>query len=92
MQASPPTPPSAAQANRTGAQTESPRDFAATVVRVLKNPKFSILNISYGINVGVFCAFMTFLNQMILIFYPVSIRFMKFCLQAEYKFTNFHTF
>lgn len=60
----PPTPPSAAQE----AATHSP--FFHSVKRLFTNRNYILLLISYGINVGVFYAISTLLNQIVLSHFP----------------------
>nr|CAD7264426.1 unnamed protein product [Timema shepardi] len=57
---SPPLPPSAAQAVQRAAETTS---FVSSLRRLMGNPGYILLLVSYGINVGVFYAISTLLNQ-----------------------------
>ncbi|KAF6202371.1 hypothetical protein GE061_004770 [Apolygus lucorum] len=45
-------------------------DFGGTLKRLGTNKGYLLLSVVYGINMGVFCAFATFLNRMILRFFP----------------------
>nr|CAD7450687.1 unnamed protein product [Timema bartmani] len=63
---SPPLPPSAAQAVQRAAETTS---FVSSLRRLMGNPGYILLLVSYGINVGVFYAISTLLNQVILSHY-----------------------
>lgn len=62
FQAQPPTPPSAAQ-SATKTNEQSP--FLHSVKRLVCNRNYILLLISYGMNVGVFYAISTLLNQVI---------------------------
>ncbi|XP_059476348.1 heme transporter FLVCR1 isoform X2 [Neocloeon triangulifer] len=67
FKAEPPTAPSAAMANRNNeGSEESPREFIQTLGRLFKNWGYILLLLSYGINVGVFYALSTLLNQVVL--------------------------
>ncbi|XP_025834573.1 uncharacterized MFS-type transporter C09D4.1-like [Agrilus planipennis] len=63
----PPTPPSLAQVQ---AKREDSVDFVQSLKRLLSNLHYVLLLISYGINVGVFYAISTLLNQIVLKYYP----------------------
>lgn len=65
IQKEPPTPPSAAQG---AAHSHSP--FLQSVKRLLTNRNYILLLTSYGINVGVFYAISTLLNQIVLSHFP----------------------
>ncbi|XP_037046859.1 feline leukemia virus subgroup C receptor-related protein 2 [Bradysia coprophila] len=67
FQAQPPTPPSAAQ-SATKTNEQSP--FLHSVKRLVCNRNYILLLISYGMNVGVFYAISTLLNQIVLVYYP----------------------
>lgn len=69
FRAAPPTPPSlaAAQANE-----EEHIDFLQSIKRLCLNSSYMLLLNAYGINVGIFYAISTLLNQIILQYYPVS--------------------
>jgi MFS transporter, FLVCR family, feline leukemia virus subgroup C receptor-related protein len=71
MQSAPPTPPSYAQANR-NQQDESISEYLKSLLKLLKNVNFVLILIAYSINLAVFSAITTFLNQMIIPLYPVS--------------------
>lgn len=63
FKAAPPTPPSAAQE---ATQTPNPLQsspFIHSIKRLLLNRNYVLLLISYGMNVGVFYAISTLLNQ-----------------------------
>lgn len=64
----PPSPAQAAQKSGTNSG-----NFIDSVRRLLTNKGYILLLLSYGINVGVFYAISTLLNQVILIYFPVSI-------------------
>ncbi|KAJ9601197.1 hypothetical protein L9F63_000665, partial [Diploptera punctata] len=67
FKAQPPLPPSFAQAEQR-ANEES--DFVGSLKRLFLNPRYVLLVVSYGINVGVFYAISTLLNQVVLLYYP----------------------
>ncbi|KAK9888911.1 hypothetical protein WA026_001132 [Henosepilachna vigintioctopunctata] len=62
----PPTPPSYAQAQQ---QEENREAFFESLKRLLKNRPYLLLLTAYGINVGIFYAISTLLNQIILQYY-----------------------
>ena len=67
----PATPPSRAQEilfNRQNHESESSSDdsFAGSIKRLMLNPGYVILLITYGLNVGVFYAISTLLNKVVL--------------------------
>ncbi|XP_049876029.1 uncharacterized MFS-type transporter C09D4.1 isoform X2 [Pectinophora gossypiella] len=66
FKAEPPSPPSAAA--HYGASLDS--DFLKSLKSLLTNRNYVLLLISYGLNVGVFYAISTMLNQVILTYYP----------------------
>ncbi|GBP12296.1 Feline leukemia virus subgroup C receptor-related protein 2 [Eumeta japonica] len=66
FKAAPPTPPSAAQ--DFGSSIDS--NFFQSIKKLLTNRNYVLLLISYGLNVGVFYAISTLLNQVILQYYP----------------------
>lgn len=70
FQAAPKLPPSQAQAVNRSAPSVP---FATSVKNLVTNPRFMLLLVSYGINVGVFYAISTLLNQIVLVYYPVSV-------------------
>ncbi|KAF4524655.1 hypothetical protein B566_EDAN012237 [Ephemera danica] len=71
FKAAPPSPPSAAMASRTGdGEEETPREFASALGRLFRNWGYVLLLASYGINVGVFYALSTLLNQIVLAHFP----------------------
>ncbi|KAG7160744.1 Feline leukemia virus subgroup C receptor-related protein 2-like [Homarus americanus] len=61
----PPTPPSTAALVQ-----EETGSYMQGVVRLMKNPGYVLLLLSYGINVGAFYAISTLLNQVILAHFP----------------------
>ncbi|ROT83711.1 putative feline leukemia virus subgroup C receptor-related protein 2-like isoform X2 [Penaeus vannamei] len=61
----PPTPPSAAALTQ-----EDSGSYFHGVVRLMKNPNYVLLLLSYGINVGAFYAISTLLNQVVLKHFP----------------------
>lgn len=65
----PPTPPSYAQAQQEG---NDDVNFLQSLKNLLKNRSYVLLTLAYGINVGIFYAISTLLNQIILEYYPVS--------------------
>lgn len=54
------------------ALSEEPINFIQSVKKLLTNIPYVLLLTAYGINVGVFYAISTLLNQIILQYYPVS--------------------
>lgn len=77
--ASPPLPPSLAQANQRSANNNisDPRNFIKSLWRLIGNYGFVLLLLSYGMNVGSFYAISTLLNEFILKYFPVSIHKQK---------------
>uniref|UniRef100_A0A6B2EFF3 Choline/ethanolamine transporter FLVCR1 n=1 Tax=Phlebotomus kandelakii TaxID=1109342 RepID=A0A6B2EFF3_9DIPT len=70
IRAKPPTPPSAAQeATMTGNPMQS-SPFLHSIKRLMTNKNYILLLVSYGVNVGVFYAISTLLNQIVLLHYP----------------------
>ncbi|XP_022919007.1 uncharacterized MFS-type transporter C09D4.1-like [Onthophagus taurus] len=63
----PPTPPSMAEVLK---KTESDTSFKASLIALGSNRNFILLILGYGINVGIFYAISTLLNQIILNYYP----------------------
>lgn len=68
FKAQPPLPPSPAQAVQR--DNESTEDFIQSVKRLLTNVGYLLLLLSYAINVGIFYAISTLLNQIILEYFP----------------------
>ncbi|CAH2989603.1 unnamed protein product [Chilo suppressalis] len=66
FKAAPPSPPSAAA--DFGSSLDS--NFYQSLKKLLTNRNYVLLLISYGINVGVFYAISTLLNQLVLTYYP----------------------
>ncbi|KAL3080806.1 hypothetical protein niasHS_014911 [Heterodera schachtii] len=64
----PPVPPSVAQIRALDQSVD--QNFSQSVQKLMANPNFVLLVITYGINVGVFYAISTLLSQMILHFNP----------------------
>lgn len=71
----PPTPPSAAQKQ---ILNEEPINFIESLKRLVTNLPYVLLLVAYGINVGVFYAISTLLNQIVLQYYPV-------CTESSYS-------
>ncbi|XP_026683300.1 feline leukemia virus subgroup C receptor-related protein 2-like [Diaphorina citri] len=69
FQDAPPLPPSPAQAVQRSHDKDS-GDFLLSMKHLLCNPGFLYLLLSYGINVGVFYAISTLLNQVVLSCFP----------------------
>lgn len=65
----PPTPPSFAQMQL---QSEEKTNFFVSLKRLVVNVPYMQLLTAYGINVGIFYAISTLLNQIVLQYYPVS--------------------
>ncbi|KAG0727916.1 Feline leukemia virus subgroup C receptor-related protein 2 [Chionoecetes opilio] len=61
----PPTPPSTAALTQ-----EETSSYVKGVVRLIRNPGYVLLLLSYGINVGAFYAISTLLNQVVLKHFP----------------------
>lgn len=68
----PDLPPSPAQAAQKISNDNV--NFMQSVKRLLTNKGYVLLLLSYGINVGVFYAISTLLNQIFLIYFPVSMN------------------
>uniref|UniRef100_A0AAF5RWX7 Choline/ethanolamine transporter FLVCR1 n=1 Tax=Wuchereria bancrofti TaxID=6293 RepID=A0AAF5RWX7_WUCBA len=64
----PPLPPSLAQLRVL--EDTSEKNYYHSLKQLMTNPNFTLLFITYGVNVGVFYAVSTVLSQMILIFHP----------------------
>jgi FLVCR family feline leukemia virus subgroup C receptor-related protein len=72
FQAAPPLPPSPEQAFKI--QAESGKEgFFSAVKRLLKNRGFILLLVTYGLAVAVINSIGTFLNQLILAYFPVCV-------------------
>lgn len=67
FKAAPPTPPSFAIQN---ADEGDDHNFAQSLKRLVLNKSYMLLLMAYGINVGIFYAISTLLNQIILTYYP----------------------
>jgi FLVCR family feline leukemia virus subgroup C receptor-related protein len=70
FQSAPKLPPSPAQAVQRNTVSVP---FATSIKHLVTNPGYMLLLVSYGINVGVFYAISTLLNQIVLAYFPVSI-------------------
>ncbi|KAL1449231.1 hypothetical protein WDU94_000447 [Cyamophila willieti] len=68
FQNAPPLPPSPAQAVQRS--VEDSADFLLSMKHLVFNPGYVYLLLSYGINVGVFYAISTLLNQVVLSYFP----------------------
>ncbi|XP_047356936.1 feline leukemia virus subgroup C receptor-related protein 2 isoform X1 [Vespa velutina] len=68
FKAQPPLPPSPAQAVQR--ENDTPEDFIQSIKRLFTNVGYLLLLLSYGINVGIFYAISTLLNQIILEYFP----------------------
>lgn len=82
----PPYPPSAAQLVQRN--VESNEHFLPSLKRLFTNVGYILLLVSYAINVGIFYAISTLLNQVILAYYPVSVwnNFLSLSLLFLYYF------
>ncbi|XP_034245936.1 feline leukemia virus subgroup C receptor-related protein 2 isoform X2 [Thrips palmi] len=69
FQAGPPLPPSPAQATIKATENEG---FFISVKRLSTNPAYILLLVSYGVNIAVFYAISTLLNQVVLKVFPSS--------------------
>ncbi|XP_066999145.2 heme transporter FLVCR2 isoform X1 [Anabrus simplex] len=65
FQDKPPLPPSVVVAKRNAAVPE----FIAPLKRLFKNPGFNLLMLTYGLSLGIFNAFSTLLNQLVLLYF-----------------------
>lgn len=72
FKAEPPTPSSAAQEKANEISEEERDSFLLSVKKLAVNPAYILLVVSYGINVGIYYAISTLLNQIIVKYYPVS--------------------
>lgn len=75
FKSSPPNPPTYVQAIQR-AVDQNNDGYVEAVKRLLAHKEFMKLVLAYGLNVGVFNAFSTLLNQIILGYFPVN--FMTF--------------
>ncbi|XP_022919006.1 uncharacterized MFS-type transporter C09D4.1-like [Onthophagus taurus] len=66
----PPTPPSMAEALKETESKTNFKEFKTSLIALALNRNFVLLLLSYGINVGIFYAISTLLNQIILRYYP----------------------
>lgn len=65
----PPMPPSPAQVEQ---RANDDTNFVSSLKRLITNKDYIFLLMSYGLNVGVFYAISTLLNQVLLVYFPVS--------------------
>jgi hypothetical protein len=72
FKAEPPLPPSPAQAEQ---RANEDSNFVGSVKRLMTNKGYLLLMMSYSLNVGVFYAISTLLNDVVLKYFPVSILF-----------------
>jgi len=68
FQAEPPTPPTAARSLASG--SESPKSYLESMKHMVTDRSYMLLLVTYGINVGVFYAMSTLLNQVVLFHFP----------------------
>jgi len=66
FQEKPPLPPTLARS----AMLESPRSYIPSILRLIKNPNFVNLMVTYGINAGVYYSMSTLLEQVVLKHFP----------------------
>lgn len=69
FKAEPPMPPSPAQVEQ---RANDDTNFVSSLKRLITNKDYIFLLMSYGLNVGVFYAISTLLNQVLLVYFPVS--------------------
>jgi FLVCR family feline leukemia virus subgroup C receptor-related protein len=69
FKAEPAMPPSPAQAEQ---RAKEDSNFLKSLKQLITNKGYVLLLMSYGFNVGVFYAISTMLNQVVLIYFPVS--------------------
>jgi len=67
FQAAPPLPPAA---SRSSADADASENYYQSIKRMVTNPSYKLLLITYGLNVGVFYAMSTLLNQVVLFHFP----------------------
>lgn len=70
FQAKPPVPPSGAQCCSAKQSSGSFSGYFTSLKKIITNHGFMLLFLSYGINVGVFYAMSTLLNQTVLLHFP----------------------
>lgn len=71
FKATPPTPPSASAASQDSEKhPDESSPFLHSIKRLICNMNYTLLLLSYGMNVGVFYAISTLLNQIVLFHYP----------------------
>ncbi|KAM4013860.1 LOW QUALITY PROTEIN: choline/ethanolamine transporter FLVCR2 [Anomaloglossus baeobatrachus] len=67
----PPLPPTLAQAvHHSSSSAGDQYSYKLSILRLLKNPNFILLVLSYGLNTGAFYSISTLLNRMVMEFYP----------------------
>ncbi len=74
FKAAPPLPPTTARILPTASSEES---YGSSIKRLVTNKSYMTLLVTYGVNVGVFYAMSTLLNQIVLSHYPVSRNYFK---------------
>jgi FLVCR family feline leukemia virus subgroup C receptor-related protein len=75
FKAKPPLPPSLAQAEQ---RVNDDTNFVSSVKQLITNKNYTLLLMSYGLNVGVFYAISTLFSEVLLIYFPVSSSFFTF--------------
>jgi FLVCR family feline leukemia virus subgroup C receptor-related protein len=75
FKAEPPLPPSPAQAEQ---RANEDSNFVGSVKRLMTNKGYVLLMMSYSLNVGVFYAISTLLNDVVLRYFKVSSSFTSF--------------
>lgn len=68
FQDAPPLPPTLAQALQHS--SDGQYSYKLSILRLLKNPNFILLVVSYGLNTGAFYSLSTLLNRMVTEYYP----------------------
>lgn len=87
----PPTPPNAAQAKeRSKTEDYTMTDLWNSYISILTNKPFLLQLLCYGINIGVFAAICTVLNQFVLSYFPVSVQ-VSFKQKRKQKFLKILT-
>lgn len=77
----PPLPPSLARYST--CSSSEPQNYSKSIKQIMRNRNYIILFITYGINVGVFYAMSTLLNQTVLIHFEVILTYKILCNQYE---------
>ncbi|XP_014275595.1 uncharacterized MFS-type transporter C09D4.1 isoform X2 [Halyomorpha halys] len=70
FEAAPPVPPSLAQFSAREREKEKVTSYSIVLKKLITNKDYVLLMLSYGLNVGVFYAYSTLLNQLFLIHFP----------------------